>query len=58
MGLFDGAETYRRSDRSDRRASTLVIEIDGYKSLDEGQAVEFDVAPGRKGDEEQNVRVV
>lgn len=31
---------------------------DGYKSLDEGQRVEFDVAPGRKGDEAQNVRVV
>lgn len=31
---------------------------DGYKSLDEGQAVEFDVAPGRKGEEAQNVRVI
>lgn len=31
---------------------------EGYKSLDEGQTVEFDVAPGRKGDEAQNVRVV
>ena len=30
---------------------------DGYKSLDEGQTVEFDVAPGRKGEEAQNVRV-
>jgi cold shock protein len=29
---------------------------DGYKSLDEGQRVEFDVAPGRKGEEAQNVR--
>jgi len=31
---------------------------DGYKSLDEGQSVEFDVAPGRKGEEAQNVRVI
>ena len=31
---------------------------DGYKSLDEGQNVEFDVGPGRKGDEAQNVRVI
>ena len=34
------------------------IQGDGYKSLDEGQTVEFDVAPGRKGEEAQNVRVV
>ena len=34
------------------------IQGDGYKSLDEGQRVEFDVAPGRKGEEAQNVRPV
>lgn len=31
---------------------------DGYKSLEEGQLVEFDVAPGRKGEEAQNVNAV
>ena len=31
---------------------------EGFKSLDEGQRVEFDVAPGRKGEEAQNVRIV
>jgi CspA family cold shock protein len=34
------------------------IQGSGYKSLQEGQRVEFDVAPGRKGEEAQNVRVI
>jgi CspA family cold shock protein len=34
------------------------IQGSGYKSLEEGQQVEFDVAPGRKGEEAQNVRPV
>jgi CspA family cold shock protein len=34
------------------------IEGSGYKSLNEGDKVEFEVAPGRKGDEAQKVRVI
>ena len=34
------------------------IQGSGYKTLEEGQHVEFDVAPGRKGEEAQNVRVI
>ena len=34
------------------------IQGNGYKTLEEGQPVEFDVAPGRKGEEAQNVRLV
>ena len=32
------------------------IAVDGYKSLEEGQAVEFDVAEGPKGKQASNVR--
>jgi CspA family cold shock protein len=34
------------------------IEGSGYRSLEEGQKVEFEVAPGRKGDEATGVRVI
>jgi CspA family cold shock protein len=32
------------------------IEMDGYKSLDEGQRVEFDVTQGQKGPQAEHVR--
>jgi CspA family cold shock protein len=34
------------------------IQSDGYKTLEEGQRVEFDIGRGKKGDEAQNVRVI
>ena len=34
------------------------IQGEGYKTLQEGQRVEFDIGPGRKGDDAQNVRPV
>lgn len=30
----------------------------GYKSLDDGQKVEFEVGPGRKGDEAREVKAL
>jgi CspA family cold shock protein len=32
------------------------IQMNGYRSLEEGQAVEFEVVPGPKGDQAQDVR--
>jgi cold shock protein len=34
------------------------IQMAGYRSLEEGQRVEFEVGPGKKGEEAQNVRMV
>jgi CspA family cold shock protein len=34
------------------------IQADGYRTLDEGQRVEFDLAQGPKGPQAENVRVV
>jgi CspA family cold shock protein len=34
------------------------IQGNGYRTLQEGQRVEFDVVPGTKGEQAQNVRVV
>jgi CspA family cold shock protein len=47
-----------REDGDDVFVHFSAIQTNGYKTLDEGQRVEFDVGPGRKGDEAQNVRPI
>jgi CspA family cold shock protein len=34
------------------------IQGNGYRTLEEGQKVEFEVGPGKKGEEARDVRVV
>jgi len=45
-----------RSDGDDVFVHFSAIEGDGYRNLDEGQSVEFEVGPGRKSEEAKNVR--
>jgi len=45
-----------REDGDDVFVHFSAIQGDGYKTLEDGQRVEFDVGPGRKGEEAQNVR--
>ena len=47
-----------REDGEDVFVHFSAIQGTGYRSLEEGQRVEFDVGPGRKGDEAQNVRAI
>ena len=59
---FNAEKGYGFISREDGQADVFVhysaINMPGYRSLEEGQNVEFDVGPGRKGEEAQNVRVV
>lgn len=47
-----------REDGDDVFVHYTGIEGTGYRSLEVGQKVEFDVGPGRKGEQAQNVRVI
>ena len=47
-----------REDGPDVFVHFSAITGSGYRSLEEGQRVEFDVGPGRKGEEAQNVRTL
>ncbi len=47
-----------QSDGEDVFVHFSAIMVDGYKSLEEGQAVEFDVTDGPKGKQASNVRPI
>jgi CspA family cold shock protein len=47
-----------REGESDVFVHFSAVEGTGYRSLEEGQKVEFEVGPGKQGPEAQNVRVV
>ena len=47
-----------QSDGEDVFVHYTAVQTEGYKSLNEGQAVEFDVTDGPKGKQASNVRPV
>lgn len=47
-----------RTDGDDVFVHYSNIDGSGYRNLEEGQTVEFEVGPGRKGDEALNVKVI
>jgi CspA family cold shock protein len=59
---FNGEKGYGFIAPSDGSADVFVhfsaIQGDGYRSLDEGQNVEYDVTQGQKGPQADNVRAV
>jgi cold shock protein len=58
---FNGEKGYgfiEREDGDDVFVHYSAIDMPGYRTLEEGQHVEFDVGPGKKGEEAQNVRIV
>jgi cold shock protein len=57
--FFNGEKGYgfiSREQGDDVFVHYSAIEGNGYKTLEEGQRVEFEVGTGRKGPEAQNVR--
>jgi CspA family cold shock protein len=59
--FFNGEKGFgfiSREDGDDVFVHYSNIQGNGYRSLEEGQRVEFDIAPGRKGEEAQNVRAI
>ena len=58
---FDPKKGYgfiTKEDGEDIFVHWTAIQMDGFKTLEQGQNVEFDVVDGRKGPQAANVRVI
>ena len=58
---FSAAKGYgfiEKEDGGDVFVHFSAIQADGFKTLNEGQQVEFDVVSGARGDQAANVRVI
>ena len=58
---FDPKKGYgfiTKEDGQDIFVHWTAIQMEGFKTLEEGQQVEFDITDGRKGPQAANVRVI
>ena len=56
-GFITPDETLENGSKSDVFVHYSAIQMDGYKSLDEGDRVEFEMGPGKKPGETQAINV-
>ena len=62
VAWFNNAKGFGFLNRNDGEADVFVhysaIQAEGYKSLKEGQKVEFEIVKGQKGPQAEDVRVI
>ncbi len=59
--FFNGEKGYgfiSRADGDDVFVHYSNVEGSGYRTLEPGQKVEFEIGPGKKGDEARNVKLI